>query len=62
MLQDTRDLYRSFVAVPSHLRNEGVPGGFRNAIQGFRPEGLEAASEIRSGFLGPELQWRDVSI
>ena len=30
--------------------------------QGFGPEGLETASEIRGGFLGPELQRRDVSL
>ena len=30
--------------------------------QGFGPEGLEAASEIRSGFLGAELLRRDVSL
>ena len=28
--------------------------------QGFGPEGLETASEIRSGFLGTELQRGDV--
>ena len=30
--------------------------------QGFGPEGLEAASEIRGGILGAELRRRDVSL
>ena len=31
-------------------------------IEGIRPEGFKGASEIRRGFLGPELQRRDVSL
>lgn len=35
---------------------------YPSGIESFRQEGLEAASEIRSGFLGAELQRRDISL